>query len=787
MSAWKEWGRGLAMVVTAVLLAACAADESVTEPVTPTRYDTRQSFPDAVSYQQSVQPIFANRCIVCHACYDAPCQLKLTAWEGVARGGSKTPVYGQPRLNEIPPTRLFEDASKASQWRQMGFHPVLDENAPPGGDTAARSASLMARMLRLKAQHPGPTAGPLPAEDFEFDINRKLSCPAPDEFEDFAEANPEWGMPYGLPAIPADEQATLIRWLDQGAPADALPELTAQQRGSVQAWEAFFNADSLKARLMSRYIYEHLFLGHLYFIDDPQRRYFRLVRSSTPPGQPVTRIASRRPHDDPGVPRVWYRLVADNEVVVAKTHMPYRLDAERMARWQALFIDADYTVDALPGYRPEDIANPFRTFAAIPPANRYRFMLDEAAFTIGGFIKGPVCRGQAALNVINDHFWVFFADPSNDLRDARVDEYLRDQATNMALPTNWASDLPLAINWVKYSEREVKYLEGRSRFLDEVLDGPLDLDLNLIWDGEGRNPNAALTIYRHLDSATVLQGLAGDTPKTAWVFTYPLLERVHYLLVANFDVFGSVSHQLESRLYMDFLRMEGEFNFLAYLPKALRKPTRDAWYRESSDEEKKFIYGEYAWLNHETGIHYQSAHPETELFELMRKHVSPAIGQRNRIEALPDAALRDALAPLAALTGQALAWLPENVILRIDMPSGESQYISLMRNTAHLNVSQILDEADRLDPDRNTLSLVPGVVGAYPNALYRMALHELPAFITAVASLDSEEAYSHLAARYAIRRTAPAFWTESDALHAAYRKLAPIEAGMLDYNRLENR
>ena len=786
MFAWKDFSRLLIAMAAGLLLAACAADESVTEPVTSAPHDRRQSFPDAISYQETVQPILSNRCIVCHACYDAPCQLKLTAWEGVVRGGSKTPVYGEPRLSEAAPTRLFEDAATASQWRQMGFHPVLDEGTATNG-AAERSASLVARMLELKTRHPGPTAGPLPASDFEFDINRELSCPTPEEFDDFAAAHPTWGMPYGLPAIPAQEQDTLLRWLEQGAPADALPAQTEQQRGSVRAWEAFFNADSLKAQLMSRYIYEHLFLGHLYFTDDPAHRYYRLVRSGTPPGEPVARIASRRPHDDPGVPRVWYRLVPEDEVVVAKTHMPYRLDAERMARWKQLFLDPDYIVDALPGYTPEEIANPFRTFADLPPANRYRFMLDEAAFTIGGFIKGPVCRGQAALNVINDHFWVFFADPANDLRDARVDEYLREEAVNMALPTTWASDLPLAINWVKYSEREVKYLEGRSRFLDTVLDGPLDLDLNLIWDGDGRNPNAALTIYRHLDSATVLQGLAGDTPKTAWVFTYPLLERVHYLLVANFDVFGSASHQLESRLYMDFLRMEGEFNFLAYLPKALRKPTRDAWYREASDEEKKFIYGEYAWLNHETAVRYRTDDPQTELFALMARHVQRAVGSRNRLESLADAPLREALAPLAALRGKALSWLPENAMLRIDMPSGASEYISLMRNTAHLNVSQILDEADRLDPDANTLSLVPGVVGAYPNALYRLRLEDIPAFTATVAALDSEDAYGLLAARFAIRRSAPEFWAESDALHAAYRAHAPIDAGMLDYNRLENR
>ncbi len=31
------------------------------------------------------------------------------------------------------------------------------------------------------------------------------------------------------------------------------------------------------------------------------------------------------------------------------------------------------------------------------------------------FIRGSVCRGQVALNVIHDHFWIMFLDPEADL------------------------------------------------------------------------------------------------------------------------------------------------------------------------------------------------------------------------------------------------------------------------------------------------------------------------------------------------------------------------------------
>jgi hypothetical protein len=41
-------------------------------------------------------------------------------------------------------------------------------------------------------------------------------------------------------------------------------------------------------------------------------------------------------------------------------------------------------------------------------------------------------------------------------------------------------------------------------------------------------------------------------------------------LPAGYDVLGNAGSQLITRLYMDFQRMEGEFNFLAWLPPETR-------------------------------------------------------------------------------------------------------------------------------------------------------------------------------------------------------------------------
>ncbi len=77
-----------------------------------------------VSYWEDIQPILDSRCVVCHACYDAPCQLKLSSYEGILRGASKEPVYNASRLTPMDPTRLFIDASTPSEWRRKGFFSV---------------------------------------------------------------------------------------------------------------------------------------------------------------------------------------------------------------------------------------------------------------------------------------------------------------------------------------------------------------------------------------------------------------------------------------------------------------------------------------------------------------------------------------------------------------------------------------------------------------------------------------------------------------------------------------
>ena len=178
----------------------------------------------AVSYESDVKPVLERRCVVCHGCYDAPCQLLLSSYEGITRGATKKPVYDSSRLEAVPPTRLFVDASSTAEWRERGFRAVVEDQM--GASAHGWSSSLLQRMIALGHSHPLPANEKLPKSVF-LDIQRPLQCATREEFDDYAARNPWGGMPYGMAPLSDEEFLTLERWLSQGAPgpssAAALP------------------------------------------------------------------------------------------------------------------------------------------------------------------------------------------------------------------------------------------------------------------------------------------------------------------------------------------------------------------------------------------------------------------------------------------------------------------------------------------------------------------------------------------------------------------------------------
>ena len=724
--------------------------------------------------------VFESRCVVCHGCYDAPCQLKLGTFEGIDRGATEAKVYDGARLFATTPTRLEVDAHDARGWRNKSFHPVL----PEGASTDPR-ASLILRMLDLKRANPVPAASDI-ATSFTLDLNRKETCTDAEHFDDYAKKHPLWGMPYALPGLSASEEGALVHWVNGGAPHAAPAPLATQVSAAIASWEWFLNEPSLKSRLTGRYIYEHLFLGSLYFAGVDDHTFFRLVRSTTQEGA-VQEIPTRRPFDDPKIDHVYYRFVRRLEEPLEKTHMPYPLSAARLARYRELFIEPSYPVDRLPSYEPEVSANPFRAFQAIPAESRYRFMLEEAEFSLMGFIKGPVCRGQIALDVIEDRFWVTFMNPDLPfIKDETA--FLAGVKQELDMPAEGGSSALLTL-WLGYGRDHEKYLQKKNAFLGKALGDGSSVNLKMVWDGDGKNPNAALTVFRHFDSATVVKGLVGGPPKTAWVIGYPLLERIHYLLVAGFDVFGNVSHQLTTRLYMDFLRMEGEANFLMLLPPARRKELIDTWYRGVSGDAKARVVRDLSAFAGAPSIAYRSHDAERELYPMLESHVRRSLADRFDLGRVEDASVRAALDRLAKVKGRAASWLPELSFVMVpkashDAPSGAAAF-TIARESGHTNVAHLFNEDARRLVDEDALAVVPGFLGAYPNALFEVPYEDLEAFVDAVAKLDGEGAYRSLRTRFGVLRTSDRFWSFSDRMQEDHKRALPTASGSFDFNRLE--
>jgi hypothetical protein len=215
---------------------------------------------------------------------------------------------------------------------------------------------------------------------------------------------------------------------------------------------------------------------------------------------------------------------------------------------------------------------------------------------------------------------------------------------------------------------------------------------------------------------------------------------------------------------------------------------RDRWYRDARKQTVEMLQSTDAYFAQETGIRFSSSDPLTELYAMLKTHTAPVASARYAIASsgLIGPPLRE-LSRLSELRGRAVSHLPETALLTVHDAEGRDYHYTLIRNSAHSNVAELLHEEKRRLPDEDDLLLANGFIGDYPNAFFLVGSADIPAFVDAVSRLKSEADYQGLLTRYGIRRTDARFWAHSDALHRAYRQWAAKEAGLFDYSRFENR
>jgi hypothetical protein len=240
---------------------------------------------------------------------------------------------------------------------------------------------------------------------------------------------------------------------------------------------------------------------------------------------------------------------------------------------------------------------------------------------------------------------------------------------------------------------------------------------------------------------------------------------------------------------MDFLRMEGELNLVLFLPVAARRPLVHSWYRGAEGEVEEFVQAKAAHFPREPDIVYRTGDPKRELYAKLEQRLAPVLDRRLDLSAEGAAGGRElqrALLRLSQARGRVLDVLPEVAVLRIEDAAGAPTFVTLFKNVARANVAHIVDKHSAL-PDEHTLTVVPGVAGAYPNAFYRVAAADLDAFVAAIAEGAAARDYAAFARRFAVRRTDATIWKFSDEMQAAYLRQRPLDGGLLDLARLENR
>ena len=106
-----------------------------------------------------------------------------------------------------------------------------------------------------------------------------------------------------------------------------------------------------------------------------------------------------------------------------------------------------------------------------------------------------------------------------------------------------------------------------------------------------------------------------------------------------------------------------------------------------------------------------------------------------------------------------------------------------MRNSGYSNIAQLFSEDKRRLPQEDSLTIVSGFIGAYPNQFFQLNEKEVAAFAEAIQALESDEDYEKLIERFGVARNASWFWRISDKMHLMQAREGPIDSGLFDYGR----
>jgi hypothetical protein len=285
------------------------------------------------------------------------------------------------------------------------------------------------------------------------------------------------------------------------------------------------------------------------------------------------------------------------------------------------------------------------------------------------------------------------------------------------------------------------------------------------------------------------------------VVDYPQLERIYYNLVAGFDVFGNITHQVNVRRYMDYLRIEGEANFLNFLPKDDRYPTLKSWYVGANALGN--IDAEVVLTKRDTRVAYRTDSPKREFIErVVDEHILKSTGivfdEINYLRAddpqpvMPEKfeTYADFMNGLRALTAPGTGFIrhitaseANLAYVRLRNFEGSDHVVSIVVNRWHDNVNSMFRETSRLDSSKDTIEFHHRSIGSYPNIFIDLDGSDLPDFFDLLENFDGSAAYRAKFDRYSIRRSDPRFWSTYDWFQRRFDSADRLQSGLYDLNR----
>jgi len=233
------------------------------------------------------------------------------------------------------------------------------------------------------------------------------------------------------------------------------------------------------------------------------------------------------------------------------------------------------------------------------------------------------------------------------------------------------------------------------------------------------------------------------------------------------------------------------------IPEPLRESMRASWYVGATLQIKYALVNKMRSHGIESGVHYQTDDPKAELIGMMLERNAAVAGPPDRINrcngtdcergGATATALRveRALRRLSAARGRFAQDLPKIALLRVVSPDAAAVY-TLVHDREHTNVAAIFREEARLAPDEDRVTILPGVVGGYPNFVFDVAVDDIEPFVDALLALARPADLSAVASRWGVRRSSSRFWSVIDWMQEYLEEQDRREAGLLDWSRYDN-